>query len=671
MATQAKAVNTVGPRERVGHATLSAAARSEQEIERAYLTVLADAFEALAVGLLVLCREQQPGQAGAFRLFAHNPTASKLLNVDLCTLTETIPDNTWPPNLLRLLSKTQEVVSGDAPDGWRKFSIRPEGDRATALCVTAFPLPNSHVGITLELDTHTRAEEMVVQQAKILDLANDAIVVQDIRQTILYWNRGAERMYGWTRKEATGKNARVLLQTVFPQPFESVLHELLREGDWKGELIQTRKDGARITVLGHCTLHRDERGDPASVLDINCDITEQKRAEAAVRSLLGISQTLNATLAIDQLLDALVREAIRLVDAESGYSGLYRSDDAYCPEHYFHGADVVSLECSGSRPRGLPEWIFHHRRPYRTCRAESDPNVAFDLRQRFAVRSALGLPIFDMNGSLLGFFEIHNKKDAGGFSAFDEQNLVAVAGIASVAVQNALAYGKLKKSEEEVRQLSGRLLHLQDEERRRIARQLHDTTVQELGAVKMNLAVVSQCSSKLDRGARTFVTESLAMVRECMEQLRTLCYVLHPPLLDESGLEVALPWFVRGFTERSGIKVEVTISPPLGRMSQEVETTLFRIVQEALSNIHNHSGSARAWIVLERRSGAVHLEVRDAGRGIPVEMPRQATPPGITLGVGVAGMRERVKQLGGTLEIESGKQGTTIRVSLPLGDFPS
>ncbi len=667
MATEAKAVNTASARVRAVGAEFTVANLSEAQIEPAYLAVLADAFEAASIGLWVLRCEPQLGQAAALRAVAHNPTASKLLKFDLSALRERTLDNTCPPSLLRLLSKTQETVSSNSPGRWRRFKIRLDGDSPTSLWINPFPLPNALVGITLGRDTHARAQEMVVQQARILDLANDAIIVHDIGETILYWSHGAERMYGWTRTEAKGKNARALLQTVFPRPFETVLEELLRDGNWKGELIQTRKDGTRIAALGRCTLHRDEGGEPTSILDINCDITEQKRAEVTVRSLLGISQTLNATLAVDQLLDALVREAIRLVDAESGYSGLYRAGGTYCPERYFYGVEVISLECSGCRPPGLPEWVFRHQRPYRIEHAENDPNVASDLRERFAVRSALALPIFGAQNSLLGFFEIHNKKNGGGFSAFDEQNLVAVARIASVAIQNALAYGKLKRTEEEVRQLSGRLLHLQDEERRRIARQLHETIVQELGAVKMNLAVVGQCSGKLDRGAREFLTESHSMVRDCMEQIRTLCYVLHPPLLDESGLEAALRWFVRGFTQRSKIEVELTIPPELGRMPREVETTLFRIVQEALTNVHAHSGSRRAWIHLRRDSGAVRVEVRDEGRGITSGAPQSAARPGMTLGVGIAGMRERVTQLGGSLEVKSGIHGTTVHAHLPVG----
>jgi signal transduction histidine kinase len=146
--------------------------------------------------------------------------------------------------------------------------------------------------------------------------------------------------------------------------------------------------------------------------------------------------------------------------------------------------------------------------------------------------------------------------------------------------------------------------------------------------------------------------------------MRTLSYLLHPPLLDEDGLPSALAWYADGFAERSGIKIDLKVSPNFGRLPQEVETTLFRVVQESLTNVHRHSKSPIASIRLSRRSTGVRLEIRDKGQGMPAKVLRSGNPNG-QLGVGIMGMRERARQLGGRLEIASSRRGTTVRLVIP------
>lgn len=214
-----------------------------------------------------------------------------------------------------------------------------------------------------------------------------------------------------------------------------------------------------------------------------------------------------------------------------------------------------------------------------------------------------------------------------------------------------------------LRDLTARLMQLQDDERRRIARELHDSVGQTLAALSMNLAAIDGDIKRLNQTAKT-IADSSALVQEMNKEVRTISHLLHPPLLDEAGLVSALRWYIDGFTQRSQIAVELEIAEDFGRLSRELETGLFRTVQECLTNIHRHSGSSTARICLTRFEQEVRLQIRDEGVGISEEkleqMALSATP-----GVGIRGMRERLRQLGGSLEIDCDRSGTVVEARLP------
>jgi len=224
-----------------------------------------------------------------------------------------------------------------------------------------------------------------------------------------------------------------------------------------------------------------------------------------------------------------------------------------------------------------------------------------------------------------------------------------------------------KRAERSLQHLSGRLLRSQDEERRRIARELHDTTGQSLAALCMYLSVVSESQAGLSTVARKALWEGFSLAEQSAREIRTVSYLLHPPLLDELGLVAALRWYVKGFSQRSGVHVTLKIGPELQRLSARVETTLFRIVQEALTNIHRHSRSKAAAIRIDIVDDGVRMEIRDEGRGIPKRVLNSGKRCASRLGVGIPGMRERTIQLGGRMEITSSSNGTVIRVILPIG----
>jgi PAS domain S-box-containing protein len=224
----------------------------------------------------------------------------------------------------------------------------------------------------------------------------------------------------------------------------------------------------------------------------------------------------------------------------------------------------------------------------------------------------------------------------------------------------------LRVTESSLRQLSGRLLQLQDEERRRIARDLHDTTGQKIAALSMSLDRVARLLDTRKPERQEALNEGRDIVRMIGEEIRTLSYLLHPPLLDESGLGSAVRWYAEGFQKRSGIQLTVDIAPDLGRLTTEVEMALFRVVQESLTNVHRYSGSPNAEIKISGEEDAVKLEVIDHGKGIEAGSARVKVEGIAALGVGIPGMRERLRQLGGQLEVDFGREGTRVSASVPL-----
>ena len=219
-----------------------------------------------------------------------------------------------------------------------------------------------------------------------------------------------------------------------------------------------------------------------------------------------------------------------------------------------------------------------------------------------------------------------------------------------------------KRAEEAARSLSGRILTLQDDEHRRIARGLHDSLGQYLTALKINL----DCFSASDNGNAALASECAGIVDKCLTETRTISHLLHPPMLDEAGFGSAARWYVDGFSRRSGIKVNLNLPPKLGRMHRDVEVALFRAVQEALTNIHRHSGGSMVDIHLSVDTKQLRLEIKDNGRGIPRKRLRTLIESAAEAGVGLAGMRERMRELGGSLEIRSDRAGTTVVISIPV-----
>jgi signal transduction histidine kinase len=254
---------------------------------------------------------------------------------------------------------------------------------------------------------------------------------------------------------------------------------------------------------------------------------------------------------------------------------------------------------------------------------------------------------------------------AAPFYEVDGEISGAVVALDDVSAQKT-AERALHDSLTQMRALSARLMRTQDDERRRIAQMLHETTAQDLAGLKMLLSRLSRTSASLSDADRSVLKESVELSDRVMTDVRTLSYLLHPPFLDEAGLLSALRWYAEGFTRRSGIVVELDVPPTLARLARDVETALFRVIQEALLNIHRHAGSTTATVRLRATPASLSLEIEDRGRGMSEDVVAGLRTGAGAVGVGLPGMRQRLEQLGGRLEVESSKRGTRIRAVLPV-----
>jgi PAS domain S-box-containing protein len=431
---------------------------------------------------------------GAEKMFGYTPSEAIGKHITLIVPLDRRDEETAILNRLR---------RGDRVDHFETVRMRKDGTTLdVALTISPVRDAAGHVvgasKIARDITERKRAQRAQSEQARLLDLSSDAILVRDSRDRVTYWSKGACDLYGYSSEEALGRVTHELLKTEFPASLESIVERLHREGRWRGELTHMRKDGTRIVVSSRWVLDQaNERS--SSILETNTDIRQHKQLE-----------------------------------------------------------------------------------------------------------------------------------------------------------------GMIKESE-----ISTRLLRAQDEERRRIARELHDGVGQLVALLAINSAAVEREKAKLSPEVAQHVTDISELVKQISADIRTTSYLLHPPLLDDLGLQAGLSWLVEGFAQRSKIATKLEVPTDLERMPQDYELCLFRIAQECLTNIHRHSGSSTALVRVWRAPGEVNMEVSDEGRGLSLGAQAKIAS-GESSGVGLRGIRERVQRLGGSLKIDAQTKGMTVLVTLPL-----
>jgi len=458
-------------------------------------------------------------------------------------------------------------------------------------------------------------------------IQDHAVIRVDLEGRITTWNLGAERLFGFRSHEILGEPFHRLFNSCESDTPQRHLRAALEQGHVNDECQQLRKEGTQFWATADVTLLRSEQGQPRGYAVITRDITERRQQREEIERR-------------EQQLDAFFSNApvgLAIIDKELHFQRINE------PFAKLNGLD--SREQVGKPLRDVVVELFSQIEPLlRTVARTGEPVLNHELKGQ--VPSTPGV----MGWWLKSIFPIVKDGDA-----------VTQMGI---VVQDITG---LKRAETAVRRLSGRLLQIRDDERRRLARDLHDSLGQTLTAVKMNLSYLGRDTSTLDERGRTAVTESKELVDQSLKEVRTLSHLLHPPMLDDVGLVAAIRWFANGFSQRSSIHTDLNLPADLPRLPIELETAIFRVVQESLTNVHRHSGSTTAAVRLEREANQLHLFVVDQGRGIaPDQLAfRQETA---SLGVGLLGMRERLRQLGGELEIASSKQGTSIHVIIPISE---
>jgi PAS domain S-box-containing protein len=263
----------------------------------------------------------------------------------------------------------------------------------------------------------------------------------------------------------------------------------------------------------------------------------------------------------------------------------------------------------------------------------------------------------DQSGTLLGFAKVTRD--------FTERKRTEKALQEEVA-ERRHAQEQLFESEKSLRQLSLHLLRTQDEERRRIGRDLHDSLGQYLAVLKMKLVTLASCLEASEEPVSQEMEDCIRLTDDSIREVRTVSYLLYPPMLEEMGLTSAIPWYLDGFSARSGIKSAFTVETGFGRMPRDIELALFRVLQEGLTNVHRHSGSQTANVRLSVKDGMAILEIEDKGKGVASHTQQSGDDWTRSFGVGVRGMNERMRQLGGRLELTSDTNGTTLRAAVPV-----
>ncbi|MFI5071490.1 MAG: PAS domain S-box protein [Terriglobales bacterium] len=470
-----------------------------------------------------------------------------------------------------------------------------------------------------------QAEEITGLLAAIVASSDDAIISKNLDGIITSWNESAERIFGYTPDEAIGQNITLIIP---PERLaeESDILGRIRRGERVDHFhtARRRKDGGLLDLALTISPVRDSSGRVIGASKVARDITTQKQVERALREneqrfrvITDASPILVWMSGTDKLCYYFNKGWLdftgRTLEQESGNGW---AENVH-PEDFERCLQIYVANFDARRPFEMEYRLRHHTGQYRWILDRGVPRHA---------------PDGTFEGYVGACLDIHHQKEAA---------------------------DKVRIADDMTR-----LMKTQDEERRRIARELHDSAGQTLAVLGMSLA---QLVRRAESTAPELAKEGKAieeMVQQLHREIRTTSYLLHPPLLDESGLASALNLYLDGLAERSHVAITLDVAGTVGRLPGDMELAIFRLVQEWLTNIHRHSGSKTAQIRVAREGESVRVEVRDHGKGISPERLREIQSHGA--GVGIRGIRERIRQFHGEMKIESNSSGTSVIVSIPV-----
>ena len=625
-------------------------------------------FEAAHDGVLLL-------DPGTRRITDANPFMTQLLGYPRDELVGKelfeiglLKDEAANKEMFRRLKQKHEVRYEDLP-------LKSRSGRQQEVEVVAnVYLENGHSVIQCnirDITARKRAEQELSEKARLLDLDHDAIVVRDVQGRIRYWNHGAEELYGWSRQEALGKISNRLFHTEYLTPLKQLTEELHRTDRWTGELVHHTRTGRRITVLVRKALDRDRHGKPASVLENITDITERKQAQDALR-------------ASEERFRAAVGAVSSLIWTNDA-QGLMKGDQPGWGN--FTGQSLKEYQGYGwakaVHPQDAPPTLAAWKR------AVAEKSIfKFEHRVRrrdgeWRLCSLRAVPLLDEAGQIREWVGVHTDITERKQAEAAERRIEVLAAsnrkLHEEVMRRQAVEQSLRKSEKhqsrlleqshrlqgQLRQMSRQILTAQEEERREISRELHDVVAQTLAGINIRLAVLKKEAALDSRNLGRDIARTQRLVEKSVEIVHQFARELRPAVLDDLGLVPALHAFLKDFTTRTGIRATLKTTAKVEQLDQARRTVLFRVAQEALTNVSRHAQASRVEVSLQEAPGSLSMKVTDDGKSFDVQ---RALDGKGRKRLGLLGMRERLEMIGGGFGIESAPgKGTTIIASVPLG----
>ena len=526
-------------------------------------------------------------------------------------------------------------------------------------------------GAASDVTERKNTEQELSEKARLLDLSHDAIIVRDMEGHIQYWNHGAEELYGWSQKEALGKLSHRLLKTEFPIPLKQMIAELHRTERWIGELVHTKRDGQRITVLARKTLDRDSRGKPAAVLENLTDITKRKQAEAALsaseerfRAAVGVVSSLIWT-----------NNAKGLMEGEQPGWGKFTGQT----KKEYQGYGWAKAVHPQDAPPTLAVWKqavakkklfeFEHRLrrrdgEWRLCSIHAVPLLGDDgmIREWVGVHTDItDRKLAEAAQRRLAVMTASNRKL--------EQEIVRRQAVEKALQKSEQHQSRLleesRSMQEQLRQLSRQILQAQEEERKRISRELHDVIAQTLTGINIRLATLKKTAGLNPKDFDRNITRTQQLVEKSVNLVHQFARELRPAVLDDLGLIPALHTFLKNFTAQTGVHTHLTAFAGVEQLDTARRTVLYRVAQEALTNVARHAKASHVAVNIQKLPDRICMKINDDGKSFQAERVLNAKG---RKRLGLLGMRERLEMVGGYFDIESAPgKGTTIEVQIPSG----
>lgn len=529
------------------------------------------------------------------------------------------------------------------------------------------------LSILRDITEQKRVEQQLRYQARLLENVSDAVISTDINFTIMTWNRAAESIYGWRAEEMVGKPLESLTGSGCPSGRDQLVNALHECGQWEGEVIHHGKDGKPVRILTTTTLLKDEAERPLGTVSVNRDITSRKQAEEEllrsyeeISALQRLSSVLGQSLDLDYRLKTAVEMILEVTKFDAGNIYLIDETGQKLVARYQHGFSEKFLDYVADRPigRGVTGQVAQTGIPSFIDDVCGHPVFDQCVQEMENVHGFASLPLVAKD-RILGVLNIALRRPYS-FTEARKLTLQTCAKQIAAALENAQLYDAARKREEQVRRLSIDLVNVQEEERKRFARELHDGLSQVLTTLKISADLIAKNLRSDVSAAEESVRNVLLLADEAQFEAKQIAFDLRPAILDDFGLRAAISLRASKFEQLTGVAVELHLPQSDVRFDPIIETTVYRIVQELLTNVAKHSAATRVIIQMLLRGSILALTVADNGRGFDVQR---------WLGnehrehCGLRNVRERVEFFGGMFRVESAHdRGAELLIEIPVKD---